>query len=141
MKKQLKSKKKSKKTDLFRTYMLIIYEDDKNYFDYLNFILDKSFKCNFHYLGITHDKDVDDEGNLIKSHEHIVLYFPNPRSLSSISKETGIPSNYFEIYKDKKTALTYLVHLNHGDKYQYDVNDTYGDLKNELLKYVKNNIF
>ena len=119
--------------------MLVIYEDDPVYFDYLNFIIDKEFKNqNYRYLGITHNKDLDENGNLKKNHDHIVLYFDNPRTIDSISKEMGLPSNYIESYSSIKTALLYLIHFNEGDKPQYSISDTYGTLKVELSKYVAN---
>lgn len=133
---------KNKKNDRFRTFMIIIYKDDENYFDYLNFIIDKEFKNkNYRYCGIVHDKDIDDtNGELKKEHEHIVLYFDNPRTINSISKEMGIPPQYIEVYSSLKTALLYLLHYNQGDKAQYSIDDTYGDLKLELKKLIKNSV-
>lgn len=125
----------------FRTFMLILYKDDPNYYDYINFILDKEFSNKkFRYCGITHDKDINDNGELKKPHEHIVLYFDNPRTINSISKEMNIPSQYIEKYNSLKTALLYLLHYNQGDKAQYDVNDTFGDLQLDLKKLVKNSV-
>lgn len=126
-------------TKRFRTFMLILYEEDIKYNDYLSKIISKDFKNkNFKYLGIKHDKDITDSGELKKSHDHVVLYFENPRTIESISKELDLPSNYIEKYSSLKTALLYLIHFNQGDKVQYDLNDTYGDLKNELKKYIIN---
>lgn len=123
----------------YRTFMLILYEEDNNFIEYINYIVDKKFKNkNYKYLGITHDRDTNENGEIKKSHDHIVLYFDNPRTISSISKELGLPSNYIESYKSLKTALTYLIHFNQGDKAQYSIEDTYGDLQNELKKYTKN---
>lgn len=120
--------------------MLIIYQDDENYFEYLNFIENKGFKTrNMRYLGITHDKDVTDDGIIKKCHDHIVLYFDNPRTIKSLSDELDLPMNYIEAYSSVKTALLYLLHYNQGDKPQYNITDTFGDLQNELKKYVSNN--
>lgn len=119
--------------------MLILYEDDSNYLENINFIIDHHFSTkNFQYLGIRHDKDLDDEGNLKKPHDHVVLYFDNPRTIDSIAKEMSIPSNYIEKYNSLKTALLYLLHFNQGDKAQYSINDTYGDLQTQLKKYISN---
>ena len=123
----------------FRTFMLILYEDDDNYFDYINQITQKQFKNNnYRYLGISHDKDLTETGEIKKKHDHIVLYFDNPRTIDSLSKELNLSSNYIEKYCSLKTALLYLVHFNQGDKTQYNISDTYGDLKNELNKYIVN---
>lgn len=127
------------KNKRFRTFMLILYSDDDNYLEYLNFIIDKQFHTkNYRYLGITHDKDLDDEGKIKKQHDHIVLYFDNPRTIDSISKEMNLPVQYIEKYSSLKTALLYLLHYNQGDKIQYEIDFTYGDLKNELKKYITN---
>lgn len=132
--------KKTNNNKRFRTFMIIIYQDDENYLEYLDFIIKKHFKNkNYKYLGITHDSDLDDKGDLKKSHDHVVLYFDNNRTIESVSKELDLPMNYIEAYSSVKTALLYLLHYNQGDKYQYDINDTYGDLQNELRKYIKNN--
>jgi len=123
----------------YRTFMLVLYSDDEKYFDYINFIINKEFKTkNFKYCGIVHNHDLDDKGNLKKEHEHIVLYFDNPRTIDSISKEMNLPNQYIEKYSSLKTALLYLLHYNQGDKVQYNFDDTYGDLKNELKKYITN---
>lgn len=123
----------------YRCFMLVIYEDDENYFDYINCIVNKEFiNKEYHYLGITHDKDIADDGQLKKSHDHIVLYFENARTISSLSKELGLPPQYIEKYTSLKTALLYLIHFNEGDKIQYKIDDTYGDLKDELQKYIRN---
>lgn len=125
----------------YRTFMLIVYKDDVNYYDYINFILNKEFKNkNFKYCGIVHDKDYNDNGEIKKEHEHIVLYFDNPRTINSISKEMNLPPQYIEKYKSLKTALLYLLHFNQGDKAQYSIEDTYGDLQLELKKLIKNNV-
>lgn len=126
-------------TKRYRTFMLILYEDDDNYFDYINQIVEKQFKNkSYRYLGITHDKDITDTGEIKKKHDHVVLYFDNPRTIESLSKELDLPSNYIEKYSSLKTALLYLIHFNQGDKMQYSINDTYGDLKTELNKYIVN---
>lgn len=119
--------------------MLIIYQDDLCYFEYMNFIEQYQFKNkNYRYLYITHDKDLDDNGNVKKEHIHVVLYFDNPRTIDSISKEMNIPSNYIESYSSIKTALLYLVHYNQGEKVQYSADDTFGNLKTDLFKYILN---
>lgn len=132
-------KNKAKKTGRYHTFMLILYADDENYIEFLNFIIDKKFKNkDYYYEGITHNRDVEDNGELKKPHDHIVLYFDNARTLTSISKELSLPPQYIEVYENKKTALLYLLHYNHGDKAQYFVDELYGELTNEIKKYVAN---
>lgn len=58
----------------FRAFMLIIYQDDLCYFEYMNFIEQYQFKNkNYRYLYITHDKDLDDNGNVKKN--MFMLYY------------------------------------------------------------------
>lgn len=131
--------KKDQQEKRYRTFMLILYQDDEKYFDYINFICEKEFSNkNYKYLGITHDKDITDTGELKKVHDHIVIYFDNPRTISSISKEMELPPQYIEKYSSLKTALLYLIHFNQGDKVQYSLDDTFGDLKIQLKKYITN---
>lgn len=131
---------KKDKEKRYRTFMLILYKDDNKYYDYETFIIDKQFKNKeYRYCGITHDRDIQEEtGELKKEHDHIVLYFDNPRTINSISKELDLPSQYIESYSSLKTALLYLLHYNQGEKAQYSIEQTFGDLQLELKKLIKN---
>lgn len=95
-------------------------------------------KKNYDYALIVHNKDTDDNGNLKKSHTHIVIRTNNAIWNSSLSNDLGIPINYIEKCRDIKKALLYLLHFNDFDKYQYSINDIEGNLKINLERYISN---
>ena len=47
----------------------------------------------------------------------------NARSINSISKRLGIPSNYFQSIKSLRASCRYLTHIDFDDKIQYNLSD------------------
>lgn len=66
------------------------------------------------YAYIKHDQDDAEE------HYHYYVEFPNPRSLTSVANELGVPPNMLEAVYSKKGILEYLTHENQPDKHHYD---------------------
>lgn len=73
---------------------------------------------------ITHDKDE------AKPHTH-VLVLCTARQMNSIEKQTGIAKHRIEVLRSYDASLAYLVHANHPDKYQYDIDQIKGTLLTE----------
>ncbi len=80
---------------------------------------------------IVHDKDCDDDGNIIEPHLHLVLDLKTSLQLSTIGNIVGVEKQYVSSIKQKKRAggryyadiggaLSYLTHRNAKDKHQYD---------------------
>lgn len=69
---------------------------------------------------ITHDMDVDGNGELKKAHIHWVGKRKSPAPLSTISNALGVPERDIEFCKSYKYSLRYLVHADNPEKYQYD---------------------
>lgn len=112
---------------------LVLYpQEDKTHELALNYI-----KKNFDYALITHDNDLDSHGELKKTHCHVVIKFKYQRWRNSIALELGITPNYLEKCRNLENSLKYLIHYNDQDKYQYDVNDVEGTLKNKLLELLE----
>lgn len=89
-------------------------------------------QCHF-YAYIYHDKDKDDNGNLIKKHLHFVAR-SNPKAFSTWSKLLGIPENMIcECYR-QRSAVRYLIHLDDKEKAQYDVDN----IRSNMPGYVAN---
>ena len=75
------------------------------------------------YAAIVHDKDVDDEGNIIDPHVHIILQFTNARYLSSVAKLVDDQPQYFEKWDGSiNNGYSYLIHRtsNSLNLHQYD---------------------
>lgn len=101
----------------FRHFMILLYEDSEvyNFYDVL-FDLKGSFK---NYAYIEHQPENKEK----KSHIHFILSLDNARSINSISKRLGIPSNYFQSIKSLRASCRYLTHIDFDDKKQYDLSD------------------
>lgn len=103
-----------------------------------------SYKCNYAY--ILHNKDLDNEGNIKKSHLHLIIYnFEKRKRLSTMINELSekLEINPFAItidtIKSLEGSIQYLIHKNDIEKYHYDkceiitnINDKELDL---LLEY------
>lgn len=70
-------------------------------------------------FGITHDKDIDENGELVEPHTHIYLEYETPRKLSTIANLFGVADNFIEAVKNKKGFIRYLTHLDDPEKHQY----------------------
>ena len=117
-----------------RKFCLLLYpledETHKNAIDVI--------KRSYDYAMITHDSDLDEVGNLKKSHTHLVIRFNNPVWNSALAKDLGIEINYIQKCRSLERSLLYLVHYNESDKFQYDTRKVQGSLKQKLLNYIKN---
>jgi hypothetical protein len=84
---------------------------------------------------ILHDKDVNENGELKKSHIHWVGR-ATPRCLSVVSNFLGLPENDIEVVKNFDNMVMYLIHLNDIDKFQYSPDDVETNLPNigQLLR-------
>lgn len=117
-----------------RSHCLLLYPEDESHMKALNYI-----KQYYDYAYILHDKDYDEFGEIKKSHYHIVVQFKNAKWLSSISEELKISSNYIQQCNNFELALEYLIHRNEETKYQYDIDEVKGPLKNKLIKFLNQN--
>ena len=96
--------------------------------------------------GIVHDKDMNQDGELVTPHVHIVLQFENQRSVIQLAKLIEEPQiSAFQQWKGNvNNAYSYLIHQTNDalEKYQYDVNEVkanfdYPELMATIAKKVK----
>lgn len=111
-----------------RKFVAVLYPEDASH----AVAIEKLKQGGYNFAAILHDKDVyeegDHKGELKKPHWHIVLRFKNAVWNTAISKELGITANYLEACKDVDSALLYLVHYGHNDKFQYEYEAVFGPL-------------
>lgn len=88
------------------------------------------------YALITHDKDVAEDGQLLKPHVHVVLVLKNAQWNTAIAKELEIEPRYIQQIRSEEAALEYLIHLNESTKHQYSVDEVQGPLKRKLVEYI-----
>lgn len=105
-----------------RNVKFLLYPEDETHVSALDYI-----KANFAYVGILHDKDKNEDGTLKKPHWHIMVMFPNDRFCNAIAKRLKITPNYIRRVEDKNRFARYLVHLDNADKYQYPLDELFGN--------------
>lgn len=74
---------------------------------------------------INHDKDTDENGELVETHTHIYLDYPTPRKITTISNLFGVEDNFIELVKNKKGFLRYLTHKDEDEKFKYSDDEVY----------------
>lgn len=116
-----------------RKHVVLLYPDCPEHVIALDLI-----KSSIDYIAILHDKDVDDDCKLKKSHWHVVLNYKNATWSSAVSKEFGIPENYIQQCRNEEAALEYLIHANEESKHQYGLDEIFGT-KN-LINKLKNSL-
>ena len=114
-----------------RTHLLMLYPEDETHMNAL-----KKIEKSYDYAYILHDKDRDENGNIKKSHYHVVIRFTNQKWNTSVAKELNIAENYLEEPRNFDNALMYLIHFNDVDKYQYNIDDVKGPLKKRLREKI-----
>lgn len=114
-----------------RLVNLLLYPDDDTHVRAFEFI-----KTHWHYVAILHDKDVDDSGNLKKSHYHIIVKFVQARWRSAVADELGITPNYLDKTGSWDASAAYLLHYGTDSKYQYAVDELLGDLAPAVIKLI-----
>lgn len=71
-----------------------------------------------------HDKDVKEDGNLVKPHHHLILEFPNTTTISFpqqvVDRIGGV--GCFQCIS-VKGSTRYLTHMDNPEKYQYNPDD------------------
>lgn len=101
-----------------RAFLGILYPDSETYDCQKVLVrLEDAFED---WSYITHDMDVDGNGELKKPHIHWVGKRKTPAPLSTISNALGVPERDIEFCKSYKYSLRYLVHADNPEKYQYD---------------------
>lgn len=113
-----------------RKFVAVLYPEDPSHAA----AIQKLSSGGYDYAAILHDSDVYEsdgedhkKGDLKKPHWHIVIRFsPNALWNTAVAKDLGIEPNYLEKCRNLNKALLYLVHRDHLDKYQYDLDKVFG---------------
>lgn len=74
---------------------------------------------------INHDKDINENGELLEPHTHIYLEYSNPRKISTVANLLEVETNFIEIVRNKKGYLRYLTHLDEKEKHIYEAEEVY----------------
>lgn len=116
-------------TDKKKRYIgMLLYPDDDSHVSALDYICSNYTD----YAYILHDKDTEEDGKLKKAHYHLICYFKNARFPSAVAKELQIQPNYVQECGSQSGLLTYLIHYNDPEKYQYPLEEVHGPLLSKL---------
>lgn len=107
-----------------RTIGIILWPDNPNHKLALDFII---HNCE-NYIYILHDRDIKDDGEIKKEHYHVILHFPNARTIKTLSKKLNVEENNFYIIKSFTGQLRYLIHYDDDEKTRYDIDEVKGTL-------------
>lgn len=69
---------------------------------------------------VNHDRDKNDQGELVEPHTHIMLIYSTPRRISTIANAFALSTNFVEVVKNKMAMLRYLTHLDQPSKTSYE---------------------
>ncbi len=117
-----------------RTMLIVLYPESQQ--DAID-----SIRANYSHIGILHDKDTDENGELKKAHWHFIIRFRQARWSSSLANELGI-DDHFESCKSLDSACRYLLHLDHPEKYLYPASEAVFSKDNQVVfnKAISDNV-
>lgn len=119
------------KNQRFRAFMIVLYPDDVTH----SSVLDCVISTIDDYAYILHDKDFNENGELIKQHYHVLIRLKDACTISALSNRLGVAENYIEPTKNNYiNGLRYLIHKDNKEKYQYEIDNVIGTLKETLIK-------
>lgn len=96
----------------------ILYEDSTTYDCKQVLETVKSLGCE--WFAAKHDKDTTPEGEIKKSHYHVIMRFEVTKDFAVVARDLGIPENAIEKSKSFKYGVRYLIHLDSPEKYRYE---------------------
>lgn len=112
-----------------RNYTLVLYDLES-----VNRAI-KNSDC-IEYCFVCHDRDLDEKGEVLKPHYHLIMTFVNAISIDTIKERLNVP--YIEPVKSLQYMLLYLVHSENPDKIMYAFQEVTGSvmLKMKLKRYM-----
>ena len=123
---------------MLKKVAFIIYDETelKNGLQKIKFNLAK-------FAYIKHDKDIDVDGVVKKTHYHVLLEFINGGNKKQLCVDFNLKPNMFQSVSNVIGYIRYLVHKDDIEKYQYSVDDVVSkgyDIKKIVdSSYVMNN--
>lgn len=79
-------------------------------------------------VGIYHNQDTDEKGELKKPHYHILTFWYRPQRHITLCNKYNLSAPQVKSLIDgKDSALKYLVHFNKPDKHRYDTAELFGN--------------
>lgn len=119
------SEEDNTKTKKHETWCVLLYPEDPLHNEAIAMLTDDR-----RAVGILHDKDIDEDGNVKKAHYHFVIKLPSPGTTGSIQRIIpNVKENYIKPCKSMRGACRYLIHKDNPEKEQYKQDDIVGNIK------------
>lgn len=97
-----------------RKHLLLLYPDTEGFENCV-----KSVKDNYDYCYITHDKDIDKTGQILKPHIHMIIYSKNAIWNTALASTLNIDLRFIQKIRNDEQTLQYLLHFNEPTKHQF----------------------
>lgn len=113
-----------------RNFHFVLYPDSESYFTtkvLFDSVVNLSFCSKWAYC--LHDKDVSDDGQLLKPHYHLVISCKYPVRYIDILKKLELPDSSISLptqgksLRSFRSMVRYLVHADSPKKHQYDLSE------------------
>lgn len=86
-----------------------------------------------------HDKDVNADGELKKSHWHVLIFYSGKKSFSQVKELTSsINASHPQKCVNAKGMIRYFAHIDNPEKYRYSKNDIIAHAGADISKYLTN---
>lgn len=112
-----------------RKFELVLYPDSNSY-DCME-VIEKAKKFFSLWAFILHDKDIDDDGVIKKAHYHFIGKRESVITPKGVCYNLGIEETSLAQIRKWSSAVRYLVHADHGKKYQYEHSEVYSNFNFE----------
>ena len=115
-----------------RNYEIILYTTEE-----CTRLVNICIEQGFDYAYIKHDKDLKEDLSDFKDlHFHFLIFMPNQKTISALSKILKVGENYIQFIRNKRGAIRYLTHADNNDKADYDILNIKSNM--DLTKYFQN---
>lgn len=105
-----------------RWFLFVFFADNEKHLNAIRYI-ERNYDS---YVYVFHDDDLNDEGEPIKHHYHVIVHFNNYRNSHSVCDELGVEYNCCEPMLNKKDSFLYLLHKGYPTKKHYTLLDCCG---------------
>lgn len=117
-----------------RVHMVLLYPENTEHLEVL-----ENIKKNYDCAYILHDMDITEDGEVKKAHFHVIIRTQNATWNTALCSAIGLnETNLVQHIRNIDNALLYLVHFNEPEKYQYNLADVKGNLKDKLVSAMNN---
>lgn len=88
---------------------------------------------------VDHKPDKEDDESDKHFHTHVIIRTAGSRSIKQVSATLGVPSNFVQVCRNKRSQMRYFRHLDNPEKIQYSADDIHASsLSNFQIAWTDN---